>query len=263
MRGKILGLILVLFSFCGCYDRGGYGDSTSFDVVPNASIADLASAASEASCRTITDGVVCVGRVTTLDREGNFYRTMFVEDATGGVEVLLGTYDIASQYPEGVEVALRLQGCAIRKRSGVVRVGLPPYSYDTTPREFESQVIIDRHIVRGVSVAPIEPLRTDIASLSTALCGRLVRIEQLHYTPDELSDEVPQMVGYSRFTDGEGGVVYCYVSEYADFANMAVPTTAVALQGVLLYESVGGGAGAQYVIKPSCADDVEAAAFVD
>ncbi len=257
MRGNILGLILVLLLFGGCYDRSGYGDNGSFGVVPNTSIATLASVASTTSCHTINSDMVCVGRVTTSDREGNFYRTMFVEDETGAAEVLLGIYDIATQYPEGVEVALRLRGCAIRKESGVVQIGLPPYSYDTKPREFESQVIIDSHIVRGVSVAPLEPRHTDIASLSTVGCGRLVRVEGLHYVPDENLDTEPQMVGYSRFVDSEERELYCYISEYADFADIAVPTTEVTLQGVLLYENVGGDRGVQYVIKPSRAEDVE------
>lgn len=257
MRGNILGLILALLLFGGCYDRSGYGDNGSFGVVPNTSIATLASVASTTSCHTINSDMVCVGRVTTSDREGNFYRTMFVEDETGAAEVLLGIYDIATQYPEGVEVALRLRGCAIRKESGVVQIGLPPYSYDTKPREFESQVIIDSHIVRGVSVAPLEPRHTDIASLSTVGCGRLVRVEGLHYVPDENLDTEPQMVGYSRFVDSEESELYCYISEYADFADIAVPTTEVTLQGVLLYENVGGDRGVQYVIKPSRAEDVE------
>lgn len=263
MRGNILGLILVLLLFGGCYDRSGYGDNASFEVAPNTSIATLASLASTNACHTINNDMVCVGRVTTSDREGNFYRTMFVEDETGAVEVLLGIYDIATQYPEGVEVALQLQGCAIRKESGVVQIGLPPYSYDTKPREFESQVVIGSHIVRGVSVAPLEPWHTDIASLSTVACGRLVRVEGLCYIPDESLDTEPQMVRYSRFVDSEEREIYCYISEFADFADMAAPTTEVALQGVLLYENVGGDRGVQYVIKPSRADDIKSCSSID
>ena len=49
----------------------------------------------QGGCHTISSDIVCVGRVTSSDSEGNFYRSMFVEDSTAAVEILLGTYNIA------------------------------------------------------------------------------------------------------------------------------------------------------------------------
>ena len=263
MKCVILAIMTLSLLLGGCYDNHDCGAEESFAGGETTSISRLYDIASATSCHTITSDMVCVGRVTTSDREGNFYRTMFVEDATGGVEVLVGIYDIASQYPEGLEVALHLKDCAIMKRNGVVVAGLPPQSYDNSPREFESQVVIDSHIVRGNSVEPIVPMLTDVATLSVEKCGCSVRIENLRYVPSDTTIEEPRLVGYCRFEDSEGRAVFCYISEYADFANIVAPTTEVALQGILLYENVGGGNGQQFVLKPSCEDDIKVLSSAD
>ena len=257
MKCVILAIMTLSLLLGGCYDNHGCSAEDPLVSGETTSISRIYEIASETVCHTITSDMVCVGRVTTSDREGNFYRTMFVEDATGGVEVQVGIYDVASQYPEGLEVALHLKDCAVMKHDGVVQVGLPPQSYDDFPREFESQVMLDRYVVRGTSVAPIAPRLVDVPSLSAEMCGRRVRVENLRYVADDISPEEPRLVGYCRFEDSDGCVLFCYISEYADFANIVAPTTAVALQGILLYEDVGGGNGHHFVLKPSYRDDIE------
>lgn len=245
-------LLAIVLLACGCYDRHNSGE-VEFHESANCTLAALRSLGAEGCC-TINSELICVGRVTSSDREGNFYRTLFIEDESGGAEILLGTYNIASQYPVGLQIALRLNGTAVVVEDGVVRVGLPPQSFDSSPREMEAQAVIDRHIVRGTSIEAPTPHTYHISELEMAMCGRLIRIENLHYSP-ELSKEGETVVGYRAFSDNESNTVYIYVSDYASFADMAIPTEIEAVEGILSYEAVGGGAGRQYVIKPRSKDD--------
>ena len=258
MKCVILGIMAFSLLLVGCYDRSNEGEIDPFAEQANTKIGTLTDMASATSAHTVTSNIICVGRITTSDKEGHFYRSMFVEDATGGVEVLLGIYDIASQYPVGLEVALHLQDCAVMKVGGVTQVGLPPRSFDSAPRDLESQVVIDKHIARGSNISPIEPLQRDAASLSTSLCGRLIRIENLQHIAEITTEEIePTMVGYTRFEDGEGSAIYCHISQYADFASIAPPTEIVSIQGILYHEDIGSNRGVQFVIKPSSKDDIQ------
>ena len=242
-------LTLLLLLFGSCYDRHGEHSTEPFEAKANAQIKAVRQLCAN-GCYNIVSDIVCVGRVTTSDREGNFYRSMFVEDETEAIEIKLGTYNIEAQYPVGLMVALRLRGCAAMVKDDILQVGLPPQSFDSAPREFEAQEVIDQHIVRSNSVEKIAPLVLDIPSLDTSLCGRFVRISGLTFTPLDNNS------GYYRFIDSEERTAFAYISPYANFSDTAIPTTTTTIQGILYYESVGGGMGRQFVIKPRFADDI-------
>ena len=245
-------ILTALFLFCGCYDNHNEPPTEPFSMRANAKVEAVRQLCSN-GCYNIVSDIVCVGNVTSSDRDGNFYRSVFIEDETGAIEIKLGIYNIAAQYPVGLMVALRLKGCAVMLDNGILQVGLPPQSFDTAPREFEAQEVIDQHIIRSNSIEEITPLVLDIPSLHTSLCGRFVRISGLYYVP--LADSEGNSE-YYRFIDNEERIILAYISPYADFSAIALPTTTTTIQGILCHESVGGGMGRQFVIKPRFADDI-------
>ena len=255
---KRLASVLALFSIlmCGCYDNHNAPAATDLSKRANCTIAQLRELCEEEEgCYLVTEERICVGRITSSDSEGNFYRSLIVEDHSGGAEIKLGTYNIASRYPVGLLVALHLNGTALKIENGVVQVGLPPQSFDSSPREMESQLVIDKHIVRSSSVAPTTPATYNISSLDSTLCGRFVRIENICHAPLIENEEVAP-TEYYRFANNEDSAIFAYISTYADFAAMEIPTSEVAIQGILYHEAVGMGIGRQFVIKPRFKDDI-------
>ena len=85
---KLLFLVITLFSFVagGCYDDNSTPASTEFNNSHTCSIAQLQKFC-ENGCYNITSDIICVGRVTSSDREGNFYRSIVIEDDSGGLEI--------------------------------------------------------------------------------------------------------------------------------------------------------------------------------
>lgn len=247
----ILALLLVVLS--GCYDNHEGAQSTSLTERDNCNISQLQGRCQDGLYLVTTD-MICRGRVTSSDREGNFYRSIVVEDGSGGAEIKLGIYNTASQYPVGLEVMLHLNGTALMLENGVVQVGLPPQSYDALPREMVAQAVIEQHIVRTDSVEPVQPILCNITSLDASLYGRFIAIENLHYAPIE-GEEKNTLEGYSRFEDKEGNSIFVYVSPYADFATSEVPTAKLSVQGILYHETVGLEIDRQFVIKPRFKDD--------
>ena len=247
MKRFRLVFIVLSMLLSGCYDN--------FDAPPTEEVVGAGShkieylrEACKSGCHTITTDVVCVGRITSSDSEGNFYRSIVVEDASGGAEIKLGRHNTASQYPLGLKVELRLNGTAIMVENGVVQIGLPPQSFDEAPREMEAQAVIDSHIIRSNSVEVISPLDCTVATLNDSFCGRLVAIENLHYTPIE-GEEEALAEGYHRLTDENGNTIFLYISPYADFAGCDIPTR-LSVEGILYREVVSETLGAQFIIKP-------------
>ena len=254
MRRFIAVLIAVSALFGGCYNRHSEPPVNEFAEEANTELVALRELCANGMYAIDWD-MICVGRITSSDSEGNFYRSIVVEDESGAVEIKLGLYNSASQYPEGLLVALHLNSTAALFENGVIQIGLPPQSFDESPREMESQAVIDSHIVRSNSVSPTTPLVCDIAGLDVGLCGRFVAVENLHYAPIEGEENQE----YFRFVDSEGRHIFVYVSSYADFAGLEFSATERDIRGILYYESVGANIGKQFVIKPRFKDDIATA----
>ncbi len=246
---------MLLLLLCGCYDN--HPDAATKDDAParNHKIADLRTIC-QGGCTPISANIVCEGRVTSSDAANNFYRTLVVEDESGGVEVKLGTHSTASRYPIGLSVSLRLNGTALMVENGVVQMGLPPQSFDSSPREMESQVVIDEYVIRSTMVEPIAPMLCSVPNLNIEMCGRLVVVEDVLHTP--LADDVASK-GYHRFEDSDGNAIYLYISPYAAFASEPLPNSATSICGILYREVVSRDLGEQYVVKPRSQDDIQVA----
>lgn len=251
---RIASLFVILsLLLSGCYNE--HNCPPAEDDAPRATL-DIALLRTicQNGCVVVDSAIVCEGRVTSSDFERNFYGTLVVEDASGGVEVKLGTYSTANRYPVGLKVSLCLKGTALMLENGVVQIGLPPQSFDSSPREMGSQVVVDRHIIRSLSVEDVEPLSCNISSLNLEMCGRLVEVANLRHAP--LADDEVSLAGYHRFEDADGNAIFTNISPYATFADEPLPDSEITLCGILYRDVVSEDMGEQFVIKPRSKDDI-------
>lgn len=259
---RLLVAISAMLLVVGCYNSANEPllDVSLPDVTTT--IAHLRSYASYDLATTIPDGVVVKGRVTSSDRSGNFYRSMTIEDATGGLELLIGEYNLATLYPEGLEVALNLGGCAMQYRYGVLQVGSQAPSYESFGvGEIETRQRIDEVVVPSLDVEPIEPRRARVAELTMDGCGRLVRVDSLRLiastTVDTLQGQgldIACWQRYSMFRDNRGDTLVVYTSEYADYASSSIPLDTLSITGIVQYGSYPN-MGSYYQIKMRYAED--------
>ena len=254
MRAIYIVLLLFASIASGCYDNHSNPPANeSFTERANCTLAQLRTLCKDGNFHVAPDGV-CVGRITSSDEKGNFYRTLCIEDESGAAEILLGLHNSHTQYPIGLQVAIRLDGLAVAIEDGVVQIGLAPESYDASLREIASQEMIDRHIIRSTSVTNIEPTTYTLAELDNTLYGRLVRIDNLTHSP--LGEEQE----HYRFVDEGGNVVFAYVSEYA---TLQPSLTATSLIGILRLERVAADQDEQFVIVPRFDHDFAVASNID
>lgn len=197
----------------------------------------------------ITDNVIVHGRVVSSDIEDNFYRSFIVEGIDGAVEIMAGVSPLDAIYPEGLNVALNLQGCYAGYSNGVLQIGIKAHIYDNYDVGYlASQELLDKVVIRSKDVAVIEPHKRHIDELKRDECGTLTEIDGLHLISatsidtlvgETLSDARWQ--GYTLFKDDRGESIAVYTRDYAHYANNIVPNNTVAITGILQWAKYNGG----------------------
>ena len=119
-------MLAAAFVLCaGCYDTAPPPDVESPLPRANCGMATLRELY-DGRTRPIEDDLIVVGRITSADADGNFYKSFTVEDGQGAVEVMAGLTRLDASYPEGAAVAIRLRGCALGCSRGVMQIGRMP-----------------------------------------------------------------------------------------------------------------------------------------
>lgn len=140
----------------------------------------------------VTGNIWIKGQVTSSDRTGNIYREMYIQDATGGIDVKLGKSSLYSDYSVGLWVYVLCDGLTLGAYNGMPQLGME--ADQTSTNEYETsyidvQAIIDQHVFRGAQDTPLEPLavtENDIkasiaAGFKGELWGKYVTISGLKY----------------------------------------------------------------------------------
>lgn len=235
---KILAMVVACFALVGCYE--------DFDSVPERQIFDDTSFEAQfpearyitiAECKEIftsahgsisgtgensswndtkyvqvEDDLYIKGKVVSDDEQGNVYKSLYIQDATSGIEIKLNN-NVGVRFPYGTWVYVHLKDLYIGNYRMMLNIGgAPSESYNKAGEHkfyansnIEIQSIIDRHVFPGgpaeIKVGTFEqwqanPEEVDVITVTKdnykrvlakenreMLFGRLMRFEGLkcHY----------------------------------------------------------------------------------
>ena len=98
---------------------------------------------------TITGNVVIAGQVTTSDKVGNLYKSLYIQDETAGIEVKIGKNGLYNEYRLGQWIYVDCEGLTVGDYNGMIQIGYsdPTGEYETSYMEHSS--IIDTHVFKG------------------------------------------------------------------------------------------------------------------
>lgn len=132
------------------------------------------------------------GQVVSSDRTGNIYKEIYLQDATGAIDLKMGKNNMYVEYLQGQWVYVKCDGLTLGAYNGMPQLGFasdntPSNEYDTS--YIDLQPIIDQHVFRGFVDTPVKPLKVTEAQITTSvkdgfqgeLWGKLVTIEGLQY----------------------------------------------------------------------------------
>lgn len=180
------------------------------DITPTHTIKELVSLYTPGKPVVINDDIVIAGRVISSDKSGNFYKQIFIQDETGGIEIKLGKNSLYNEYKPGQMVYVKVGPG--EKTSGLTLAsygykagdkygnGMPQIGSEFHPGEYAvtyessyimSDRIINDHVFRGpyddiVEQKPVVLSESQLPSRNAthATCpyiGRLVTLKGLKY----------------------------------------------------------------------------------
>lgn len=137
----------------------------------------------------IEEDIVIGGQVISSDQSGNIYRSLYIQDETGAIEVKIGKSSLYSDYKLGQWVYVKCKGLALGQYGGMLQIGYrtdePAWAGVTSSYEtayIDVQYLIDNHIFKGRLDTPVKPMLIDAAGIKNeANFGRFVRVEGLTY----------------------------------------------------------------------------------
>ena len=274
-------MLVATLSLVSCYNDFESPDYTLPDeLTPTHTIAQFKTLyATNGGAHDITDDIILEGRVTTSDAAGNFYKSIFIQDGTAGMEVRIGQSGLYNDYKLGQTVFVKAKGLRIGGYRGMVNLGgpIPPnYSYETS--YIEPQVLINQSIFRGKLGNEVLPTTITSATINEADYGKLIRFEnavlqQCYYYDINNTNgggNIPIDTWANKDYAGESSVgqygnaiflvngmtINVRSSGYSKFAGDKIPAigSQCNIEGILVYYSGGSPA---YQISISSLKDIE------
>lgn len=161
---------LTLLASCDEWEpvfTGDYGKADVYKPVtltPNKTILELKSLYKNAPVK-IEDGIIIGGQVISEDKSGNIYKSLYIQDATAGIELKLGKNGLYNDYKLGQWVYVKCSGLTLGAYNGMIQLGCedPTKAYETS--YMEAQYLIDTHVFRGEIGTPLTAKKVTEADL--------------------------------------------------------------------------------------------------
>ena len=175
----ILGLAAALM-LVGCYEDFDIpAVDPTVTLTPTHTIAEFKAMFNErGGAFDITDDIVIAGKVTTSDETGNFYKNMYIQDETAGIELRIGKSGLYNDYKLGQTIYVKANGLRMGSYGGMVNLGgTIPENYDYETSYIEPQAVIDLVIKKGEKGERVQPLDLSDGKIPVSSYGKWVRFE--------------------------------------------------------------------------------------
>ncbi len=181
--------------------------------------------------------------VVSTDEGGNYYKSMVVQDATGGIEIELDRTGLYNDFPVGQKVFLVCNGLVVGDYGGLYQMG---WIYDGSVGRINSQ-FIDKYLIRdglpNKDKMPVPIEITTAGGLAPENVNRLVTLKNVVFEEEAIGQPLADDNAITNRTIASinGNKVTNMVvrtSNYAKFRSTRVPSQPCDLTGILtLYNS--------------------------
>lgn len=183
----------LLLSFISCQKKYTAPPVTGNpDIVANISIKDIKARYTSGPPVAITDDAVIEGVVGCDDRSGNYYQQIAIQDATGGVVLRLGSFNLFNDFPVGRKVFVKLKGLYLGRFNGTLQFGggVDSQYINQGGVTLLAANLIDQHVIKGPLNQPLVPQVVTVSQLTTNLqniyISTLVKLENFEFASGEL-----------------------------------------------------------------------------
>ena len=204
-------------------------------VTANTTIKDLkAIHATSGRLDLVTQDLIIRGIVVADDKSGNFFKTIVIQDATGGITLLLGGNNLFNSYPIGREIFVNCKGLYLGDYNRVIQLGGGIDASGTTPSLADiPSSLFTKYIVKGSFGNIVTPRVVTAAALGTnmqdTLINTLIQLNNFEFSVSDtdntyaLPNQNPPGTANFTIRDCSGGSITLRNSGYSAFAGFNVP----------------------------------------
>jgi len=199
------------------------------DIHPNLGIRELRNRHTPGNFEYLTEDSVIEGIVVADDSRDNFYKSVVIQDSTGGITIRLDGFGLFTDYPVGRRLAVKLKGLWMGDYAGMLQLGagvdrsVPAYP-EIRPIPVP---LFNRFLVKKELNQPVVPKQVRLDELADSLQSCLVRIDQLEFAVNDTgktyADPVNRISSNLTVKACGGGSAYVRTSGFARFASARVP----------------------------------------
>lgn len=176
----------------------------------------------------ILDDLVIGGVVIADDRSGNYYKTIVIQDQTGGIDVKINSTGLFADFPVGQELVIKCKDLYISDYNNLIQLGGVYDNNGTLSLGGIEEVLLNKHVFKGEAGKTPVVLTKSITEFDESDISTLVKIEGVQFTDDDAgetyADAQRQFSLNRELEDCQGNKIILRSSGYADFASDLTPT---------------------------------------
>ncbi|MEP7165695.1 MAG: DUF5689 domain-containing protein [Ferruginibacter sp.] len=203
------------------------------NIVANKTIKDLkALHTTNGAYDVITSDIIISGIVVADDKSGNFYKQLYIQDSTGGLQILLDANSLYGTYPVGRRIFIRCNGLCISDYNRTMELGVKALVAGSPSLEGIPANLVNKYVVGGTIGNPVVPIQVTAAQLTTGLqdkyIGSLIQLDDYEFIPSNLNRTYADTSVYKSTTNdtiktcAPNSNLIVRTSAYADFASQQV-----------------------------------------
>lgn len=162
--------------------------------------------------------------VVADDRSGNLYKSIVLQDSTGGINIVVDMSNFYTSYETGRNVFVKCKGLVIGDYNGLIQLG--GYN-DAGSVGRIPQSLVGQHLIGGMwNQSYVTKIVHNFSTLSNTLDqNTLVKLEGVQFdTPcTTWADMVNQTSGNKNLKDAFGNIIVVRTSNYANFGSGLIP----------------------------------------
>ncbi len=222
---RVILLLVVVNIFCTACIKDKFDAPKQIiphvDFSATMTIAEFKATYSGTGIDSITQDIIINGKVISSDESGNIYKSLYIEDNTGGLLIALDKTNLYTTLKLGQEVYVKCKGLYLGAYGGMTQLG---FTYNGSIGRIP-YAMIDSHIFPDSLPSTVPaPLSRTIAGLSgNDLCMR-IKLDNVHFkTPGELFAPQTNNATSIKLYDDNNDSIILYNSKYANFASLPTP----------------------------------------
>ena len=212
------------------------------DFVSNSSIHDLLEMNLFKFMPTlITDDIILEGHVISSDRQGNFFKTLSIQNKEEGrgFQIELDVNDLYIQFPVGQKVFVRAKNLFISDKAGVLKIGHTFKAKEIVRVGRIQETLVDEFVFRTCDdISLVKPLVfnniLNVISKDEYL-NTLITLENVQFLESEMGKNYAEKdkSGDRILEDSSGNKIILRTSNFAAFAHDSLPKGSGKITAVL------------------------------